>query len=226
MTREQEFSVQRFFCKEGSQHWLGVFEEYTICTDRFIRVYSDQYVENNATDAPYWNIERTNIGMLAAACWKNGWVALEEFATVKKKIDKSDNGGRCDLWVSSQSGNKNYAIEAKKGSCSLDSKELIESLAEILDGEKNLKESACNDARKLNEDEGDERMGIAFMHLYLSESKQKKIEGLVEVVTKEVELYSQKDNGPDFVYLYLKDNGVRSDSGSIIPGVIIAGKKV
>ncbi len=221
----KKISIQKLFHNEDNKHWTGVFEEYSICTDRFIRVIADQYKDDNVTDAPYWNNERTNIGMFAAACWKNGWVALEEYGTEKRKDDNSQGAGRCDLWVSSQDGKINYAIEAKKGHCSLDSKELIKKLDDLLGGNNNSRntKSACYDAQKLSVDEGDNRMGLVFMHLYLKNSN---IAILAEDVIKNVEKYSKSDNGPNFLYIYLKDNGVTSDNGSLIPGVIIAGKNV
>ena len=219
MKNEPNFSVQKFFHKKDNKHWRGVFDEYTICTDLFIKVVADQYKDSGHTDAPYWNIERSNVGMLATACWKNGWVALEEFSTEKKKTGKTSGVGRCDLWVSSKKGNTNYAIEAKKGSCSLASKQLFKNLINILT-------SACSDAMKLSKDEGDKRMGMAFMHLYLKKSKKSEVARLVLEATEEVEKYWNKRDRPDFVYIYLKNNGVESDNETIIPGVIIAGKKV
>ncbi len=215
MIKEQKFSVQRFFCKKKYKNWTGVFEEYTNFTDRYIRVYLDQYDEGGG-DAPYWNNERTNIGMLAASCWANGWVALEEFSTEKTKEDRSNGTGRCDLWVSSQNGKENFAIEAKKGDSSLASKDLISNLKKIL-------ESACADAENLREEEGDIRLGVAFMHLYLVKSKLDQTLELVNNTISEIEKYS---GNVDFTYVYLKDNGVTSDSGSIIPGVIIVGRSI
>ncbi|MDX8405722.1 MAG: hypothetical protein R8K50_06165 [Mariprofundus sp.] len=211
----QLFSDQEYFsCNKSYKHWHGIFEEYTSITDRYIRVYSDQYA---TSDAPYWNNERSNVGILAASCWRNGWVALEEYSTIKKKEAKTKGSGRCDLWVSSQSGDGNYAIEAKKGRCSLDSEGLIEKTLSIL-------KVAKEDADKLRKVEGDKRMGLLFMHLYLPKSKGKRIKDLVNKTVSKVHELSETSD-VDFIYLYLKDNGVASDN-FIIPGVIIAGKSI
>jgi hypothetical protein len=207
------FSIDKFYSKKGFKHWKGVFEEYSMCTDRFIRVVSEQYKETEYTDAPYWNNERTNIGMLAASCWKNGWIALEEFST-----DKKNGSGRCDLWVSSQSGKKNYAIEAKKDHSALGTGDEVKRLEKFLS-------EACDDAEKLSEDEGEERMGIAFIHLYINKNKMANANEIFNSLLIELRNLSNAKDGPDFVYIYLKDNKVESDK-SIIPGVIIAGKIV
>ncbi len=229
--KQESFSVTKFYSKKGYKHWNGVFESYTFCTDKFIRVYSDQYKDDGATDAPYWNIERTNIGMLSTACWLNGWIALEEYSTEKEKNDNTKGSGRCDLWVSSQSGKRNYAIEAKKGSASLkDPKALVSKLKTILRGKSDCNYlpteggSAICDAQKLSEDEGDERMGLAFMHFYLEKGHDGK-----ELVNDAVNELSSEFNDTtdfDFMYIYLKDNNVVSESGSIIPGVVITGKVI
>lgn len=223
MSKILRFSVQEFHSSKKYKHWAGVFEEYSKLTDRFIRVHYDQY---GYSDAPYWNIERTNVGILSAACWGNGWVALEEFATEKIKDDETDGAGRCDLWVSSQGGAKNYAIEAKKGHSSLDSNKLIQNLRNLLGNSDSGKGSAFFDAKKLKEGEvGDDRMALAFMHLYLKKSKQKNVEDIVKRVIAEIKLFSETSE-VDFIYIYLKDNSVTSTTGSMIPGVVIAGKVI
>lgn len=188
--KKRKYLEERFFSTDNKfKGFHGVFEQYSALTDRFIRVFYDQY---EYTDAPYWNIERSNIGMLSAACWANGWITLEEFSTGKTKEDATEGTGRCDLWVSSQDGSDNFAIEAKKGDCSLASNDISGRLNNIL-------QNACSDAEKLDE-EGDIHLGVAFMHLYLVKSKLDQVNDLVKNAVSEIETFSKDVN---FAYIYI-----------------------
>ena len=67
-------------------------------------------------DAPYDHNERANVGLLSAAAWQIGLIALEEFPPHKK-----DKDGRCDLWICAEGGDHNgAAFEAKFTSQDLD----------------------------------------------------------------------------------------------------------
>jgi len=61
-------------------------------------------------DAIYWNIERSNLAALAAAAWRLGWVALEEFPQ-PKTAKRIQFDGRADLFLKS-SLSEDY-VEAK-----------------------------------------------------------------------------------------------------------------
>ena len=86
----------------------------------------DQYVQLfNGNDLPYWYNERTNVGVLSGAAWKAGWVALEEFQSLKMRTPgQSQNHapqhntpaaapyrGRCDLYLANRTDE--FFIEAK-----------------------------------------------------------------------------------------------------------------
>jgi len=62
-------------------------------------------------DAPYWYNERTNVGMLSAAAWLCGGLALEEFSGKKAARDGKPYSGRVDLRI--QVGTTGFAFEAK-----------------------------------------------------------------------------------------------------------------
>ena len=51
-----------------------------------------KYCEDVLDDSPWAYTERANVGMLAAAAWQLGGVALEEF-----QHPRSEGAGRCDL---------------------------------------------------------------------------------------------------------------------------------
>ncbi len=72
-------------------------------------------------DCCWWYNERANVSVLAGAAWAEGWVALEEYSTLKRAEaltsgvddeDGSDARGRVDLYVSTR--DKDYAFEAKQ----------------------------------------------------------------------------------------------------------------
>jgi hypothetical protein len=72
-------------------------------------------------DCCWWYNERANVSVLAGAAWAKGWVALEEYSTLKRAEvptsgvddeDGSDARGRVDLYVSTR--DKDYAFEAKQ----------------------------------------------------------------------------------------------------------------
>lgn len=73
-------------------HWNELLEEWCLIHERFCRL-----VE---CDAIYWNIERANLAALAAAAWRAGWAALEEF-TQDKMHGRSRFVGRADLFLKS-----------------------------------------------------------------------------------------------------------------------------
>ena len=62
-------------------------------------------------DLPWYYHERAQIGFLAAAAWRLGGVALEEWRTDKISHDGPSRNGRGDLWVQLKSGA--WHIEAK-----------------------------------------------------------------------------------------------------------------
>jgi hypothetical protein len=69
-------------------------------------------------DCPWWYLERTSIGFLSAAIWKQGGRAIEEYGTDKKsKSEKSKKGlGRGDLMFSVKAKSRElwFVAEAKQ----------------------------------------------------------------------------------------------------------------
>ena len=118
---------------------------------RLNRAYSEKI---QWEDCAWWANERASVGILAAAAWLAGGVALEEYSTRKVK-GKKQGAGRCDLFFTTVK-NK-FACEAKqvfprfeKGRTADFSK-----LKERFD-------SACEDTKKLSKNEGP-RLGICFV---------------------------------------------------------------
>lgn len=69
-------------------------------------------------DLAWWYNERASVGLLAASAARRKWVCMEEYRT-RKRDDKpaieakKDRHGRCDLYLTSSSGARGFAVEAK-----------------------------------------------------------------------------------------------------------------
>ncbi|MBV9468897.1 MAG: hypothetical protein JOZ57_06590 [Abitibacteriaceae bacterium] len=51
--------------------WETLLEEWVLLIERYCRLAPGK--------APYWYSERSNVGLLAGAAWRCGWISLEEF---------------------------------------------------------------------------------------------------------------------------------------------------
>jgi hypothetical protein len=79
-----------------------LLHEWTRCVSRYCAV--------SENDAPYWYNERASLSTLAAAAWKAGGVAVEEYATFKGK-KKAGPPDRVDLWFRYR--RRRFVVEAK-----------------------------------------------------------------------------------------------------------------
>lgn len=72
-----------------------------------------RYTSQADMDLPYWHSERANVGFLAAAVWKSGGVAIEEYWTEREKKGKKPVKGWVDLWGKMKKG-REFSLEAKQ----------------------------------------------------------------------------------------------------------------
>ncbi len=122
-------------------NWTSLVSEYSKCIE---------------DDACWWYTERANIGVLAAAAWRTkGWVALEEYSTLKRGDEKESKNGRCDLYIAKGSHNSSFAFEAKQAWQTIRNPE-HQVVANRLIG-------AWNDAGKLNKQEAGTRVAACFI---------------------------------------------------------------
>ncbi len=142
------------FARRSLVHWVELLEEWCLVHERYCRLVSE--------DAIYWNGERPNTAALAAAAWRCGWAAIEEFAQ-PKKAKRSRLAGRTDLYMRSPES-EDY-VEAK-----------FEWL-EVSDTKVNetpfLKayDAARADARSVYLEPGEHRrIGVAFGSVYTPEN--------------------------------------------------------
>lgn len=112
---------------------------------------------------PWKNNERSLVSILAAAVWKSGYAAIEEFSDKKgRKKDKSEYAGRCDLGVLFPNKNKSFLFEVKKCRLTLGKRE------EFIEDKRKIKRAlrrALRDAGKLKTEPKiiKKRFGVVFI---------------------------------------------------------------
>lgn len=108
-------------------------------------------------DLPYVYRERPNLGILAVAATKIGYVPFEEYSKEKGR-GRSRRKGRADLWLADKNGAKAFDFEAKYIEVSFRSKKLAKTIQHHLD-------IAARDASDLR-DKSDCTVGIVFVRPY------------------------------------------------------------
>jgi len=128
-----------FNLKKGAKlrHWSSLLEEWLLLIDRYCRRMKNK-------DLPFFYTEKANTGILAAAAWRAGWIALQEFP--EKKL----NGrGFADLWLFPENKDKGEYIEAK--------------IHWTSDNIENNLTDAINDVEKIAKDKSYIRIGLLFI---------------------------------------------------------------
>ena len=114
-------------------------------------------------DVPWWYNERTSVGFFAAAIWKKGGQAIEEYTTTKKFLTnrgKTNNKhGRGDLLFYLKSG-KAFVAEAKQVYLSINRPPNNKKVISLL-------KTACKDVVRVPNYYGEaKRLGMVFMVPY------------------------------------------------------------
>jgi len=147
-------------------HWVELLEEWCMIHERYCRLVEE--------DAIYWSLERANISALAAAAWRCGWAALEEFPQSKRQR-RSRFFGRADLFL--QSPRSQDYVEAKFAWLS------VKGTARGIDAFLKALLDALTDARNLDLPSGRaRRIGVAFAAVYSPKGNQKAVSELLSSV--------------------------------------------
>ena len=180
-------------------HFKSLLEEWSLLIDRYCRI--------SKVDAPYWYNERANVGLIAGAAWRCGWLSLEEFQ-IGKRRGRKKYSGRCDLWL--QAGSKEYIIEAKFKETSLNSKNTGSITKDVLTKvSSNVKSSDIDEEMPL---------GMVFMCPYITKRQSDKIDDKISSMLREL-----KKSDPDVLGWCFPDNSRRleTDDGFVYPGIIV-----
>ncbi len=183
----------------GLSHWAPLLEEWMLATERFCRV-------SKGADAPYAYTERAHVGLLAAAAWHCGWIALEEFQHEKGVKYRPKWGGRGDLYL--VSNGRSELVEAKFRWLSFRANKFQELATQML-------AEAVDDARHANGAKDFSGVGVAFLSFYAPPSSKKPI---IEHINPCVEkLLAVKSDAVAWCFPR-ETRGMENDSGEILPG--------
>ena len=198
----------------GYEHWKILLDEWMSVMLRYHRV--------SVTDVPYWYTERANVGLLAAAAWRCGYIALEEYGDVKRDTETKDSYvGRVDLWIARPDAPGGELIEAKLEWLSLTRETEEIALKDKL--EKALA-PAIADARKTKTGKSLPAYGICFVVPWISGEVEQEVleQRLVKLTAAIGELKSDI-----YAWYFPKEfREIRNFHGRNYPGVILLGKRV
>lgn len=157
--------------------------------------------------------EETNVGILAGAAWRAGWVAFQEMSRRKAGLGSY---GYCDLWLKrDRIPSSKYYLECKGAK--------VESEKDM----KKLLNLAVDDIMRLNTEEDDSiKIALAFCNIQF-----KNINSFDETTKKVAELILSVRHSMDFdldIYAHCFPGSVRkySDKEYCFPGVMMIGKVV
>jgi hypothetical protein len=168
----------------------------------------------NWKDCPWWYTEPASISLLAAAAWQMGGIAIEEYRVVKGKKSSSWSG-QCDLFI--DTGNHKFACEGKQVWTAIGRQ-----ASQKCDDIKSALNSACDDARKLNKDEG-RRLGICFVVPYLPPSDEDYIDDRLDSWLKKIEAMDYSSIAWVFPKKVTK---IKGDDKYFYPGTVMVVKEV
>lgn len=188
-------------------YWEQIIEEWSLMIDRYCRIWEG--------DDPYWYTERANIGLLAGACWRAGFLSLEEFQWKKGYVNKPKYQGRADLWIGDYS--RNILVEAKMKPLSLNSKTPAKTITPVLN-------AAYKAAKKSKGTQDMDALGMAFIKAYANKSEAGGIDDLIQKMAREME----KDFNDCLIFWHFpsETRSVAYDDGNIYPGLFSIARKV
>lgn len=181
--------------------------------EEWARVVAKYIKSCNNKDNPWWYNERASLSCLAAAAWRNGGIALEEYYTEKGKEFRSWNG-RCDLYFSA--GEESFGCEAKQAWCAIGKK----ARSGVDEAEKKLKD-ACKEARQLSKDEG-RRLGLCFAVPYLPIKDKMHLDTLLNKWIEELKSLEYSS----IAWIFPGKSRYHTHEGELYPGVVLLIREV
>lgn len=158
------------------QHWDIIGEEWCVIIERYSRVLGGE-------EQIFDYSERSNVGALAAAAWRSGHIAIEEFRYNKQGDGDDLVYGRCDLWVSSNDCEFQDYVEAKQGYVSLANQDPASVIKPVME------EAAADATRTAANREEVHNVGVSFIAIY---DRAHRIEGSAERIEAFIDLIKQQ----------------------------------
>lgn len=164
-------------------------------------------------DLPYVYGERPNLGILAAAATRIGYVPFEEYSA-QKGWGRSQQLGRADLWLATKEGRKQYDFEAKHIPLSFRTKKLAKTIQRHLD-------IAARDVSNIRY-KADCSIGIVFASPYGATPKDFDPNPFWD------QLSDLKQYGGDFCAFHICESKIwsRNDYYKDRPGIAIVGRYI
>lgn len=176
----------------------------------------EEYTTTLEGDACWWYTERANVGVLAGAAWRTkGWLALEEFSTLKRDGRGEHKNGRCDLYLMNKDeGGLSFAFEAKQAQQNMGAR-TSQSLGRV---EKKFI-GAWNDTGKLRRSEAQKRVAACFVVPKMPVGQAGDIDGALKSWLDEVE---NKVSWDALAWVFPKEaRRLQHARGKVFPGVVL-----
>ena len=165
-------------------------------------------------DFSYWYSERPHIGLMAAAAWRRGFTALEEYAAKKRK-GQADVMGRCDLYIRTTS-RTSFECEAKHRSVNLGDP-TGKSAGKV---RKSLKQAA-KEAAMLREP-GQHHLGLCFATLKIKKQKRDELDERCHQLIDRLKPLNGHSECDALVWIH---GEALSDGGWRYPGLLLTVKE-
>lgn len=196
--------------RKGLSHWDALLEEWLLVNERYCRMMSGD-------DAAFLYTERACVGTLAAAAWRCGRIALEEFQFEKSERKLPPWLGRADLYIASD--NVDEYIEAKYKWLTPNLRTVASSCSKVL-------ENAVGNARSSRgKDQVSTYIGAAFIPMYIIPKYEN---NLNEIISSAV--HHLRDSADYHALAWCFPSEVRkfndNQYGNFNPGVFLLAKNV
>lgn len=191
-------------------HWTDMVSEYSDSLDE---------------DACYWYNERANVGVLASAAWRTtGWVALEEYQTVKRGRNEDSKNGRCDLFLHQTAEGISFALEAKQAWQNI-GKHVTDRCNEVR-AKFRGNGGAWSDSARLDRTEASIRLAACFVVPRLPASQVEKVDDLAELLDDWKTELRRTDSWGAFAWVFPKRKTLMPIAHErVFPGVCLVIKQ-
>lgn len=194
--------------KRGMSHWSELMKHWILAIERYTKI-------TGGIDAPYIYNERANTGVLAAAAWMAGWIALEEYQSEKAIGDAILANGRVDLYLATQDTEE--ILEAKFRWICMGSNNLAGQVDETMS-------SAVEDARSSRADSELQALAAGFFPVYKSDQRVDDCDTLIDETIAEFGRLRFDVMGWCFP---AETRGLVAEStGNRLPGIVFLAKNI
>lgn len=195
--------------KKDLSHWDCLLKEWISAIEKYSKIME-------GLDASYFYNERANVGVLAGAAWRAGWVALEEFQSMKGYRNEKKVNGRCDLYFARENLDEEL-IEAKfKWIClgSSNVKERIECSMQ----------AALHDVRKSKADSNLRSVGVGFFPAYRRNTRVNNPDLLIDKTIRD----AREANHHAIAWCFPQEmrDHVSDLTGNLLPGIILLARNI